>query len=464
MADSIVRLKVEDGSFNAKIKEAARSFADFGKRVASAGADAMADFAKGVKTAKVAFQGFNAALKANALVLVASLAVQAASAIGEMIGDWISGADDAAEAQKRLNVQLEETKRLVEQINDEGDFNARIAKAQGKSTSDILQMKVESARQAYNVALANVLDPKLKAGTEEYDKAKKIEEQAQKRLQKALQDQQIDAIARQYRTGEYAARGGGGKSGRGSDNGPSMLVNSFNKYLAKSMNGSVDLKEVKDQLSPFQMMLPEIEKNILGIKDADLGGSLARIGEKKVVAEIDAMNKSLEQQKNAFSLAAQAASNFGSAMSSIGDPSAKAAGQVTQAIASIALGFAMASSNANTAGTGWGWLAWLGAGMSAMATTIATIHSLTGYAEGGMIKGNSYSGDNLMAMGPDGGLIGLNAGEIVLNKAQQSTLAQNLQGNGGGGMRVVGEIQGEKIVLVANRYFKRTGQGEIVTW
>ena len=107
MADSIVRLKVEDSSFNAKIKEAARSFADFGKRVASAGADAMADFAKGVKTAKVAFQGFNTALKANALVLVASLAVQAASAIGEMIGDWISGADDAAEAQKRLNDQLE---------------------------------------------------------------------------------------------------------------------------------------------------------------------------------------------------------------------------------------------------------------------------------------------------------------------------------------------------------------------
>lgn len=243
-------------------------------------------------------------------------------------------------------------------------------------------------------------------------------------------------------------------------------MDDFNKILAKSMNGSVDLKETKDLLSPYEMMLPEIKKNILDIKDADLGGSLARIGEKKVVAEIDAMNKSLEQQKNAFSLAAQAASNFGSAMSSIGDPSAKAAGQVTQAIASIALGFAMASSNANTAGTGWGWLAWLAAGMGAMATTIATIHSLTGYANGGEIKGNSYSGDNIMMPidGGAGGWAGLNAGEIVLNKAQQSTLAQNLQGNGGGGMRVVGEIQGEKIVLVANRYFKRTGQGEIVTW
>ena len=179
---------------------------------------------------------------------------------------------------------------------------------------------------------------------------------------------------------------------------------------------------------------------------------------------MDEMTESLKQQKMAFGLAASAAQGFGAALSGIEDPAAKAAGQVTQAIASIALGFAMASSNANTAGTGWGWLAWLAAGMGAMATTIATIHSLTGYAEGGMIKGNSYSGDNIGGIVDGSQLVGLNAGEIVLNKAQQATLAQNLQGNGGGGMRVVGEIQGEKIVLVANRYFKRTGQGEIVTW
>ena len=165
----------------------------------------------------------------------------------------------------------------------------------------------------------------------------------------------------------------------------------------------------------------------------------------------------LNQQQSAYNLAAQAAQNFGAAMAGIEDPAAKAAGQVTQAIASIALGFAMASSNANTAGTGWGWLAWLAAGMGAMATTIATVHSLTGFAEGGIVKGNSYSGDNV-------GPVMLDAGELILNRSQQATLANSMQSNNGGGMRVVGEIQGEKIVLVANRYFRRTGQGEIVTW
>ena len=212
------------------------------------------------------------------------------------------------------------------------------------------------------------------------------------------------------------------------------------------------------------MMLPEIKKNILDIKDADLGGALAMKGERQVKQEIEDINKSLIQQQKAYQLAGQAAMSFGAALQGIQDPATKAAGTVVQAVASIALGFATASAQANTAGTGWGWLAWLAAGASAMATTIATIHSLTGYAQGGMVKGNSYSGDNIPAMVDGSQMVGLNAGEVVLNAAQQQTLAGRLQNGGGGGINVVGEIQGEKIVLVANRYFRRTGQGEIVTW
>jgi hypothetical protein len=162
----------------------------------------------------------------------------------------------------------------------------------------------------------------------------------------------------------------------------------------------------------------------------------------------------------AQSLAAQAAINFGSALASIDDPGAKAAGTVIQAIANLALSFAMASVEAKLLGP-LGWLAWLGAGTAALATTISTVHSLTGYAEGGIVKGNHYSGDML-----DGGSFGINAGELVLNRAQQGSLASQLEGSAGGfrNGQIVGRIEGEKIVLVANRYFRRTGQGEILTW
>lgn len=175
------------------------------------------------------------------------------------------------------------------------------------------------------------------------------------------------------------------------------------------------------------------------------------------------LNKNLKEQKAAYSLAGQAANNFGAALMGIEDPAAKAAGTVMQAVASIALGFSMASTNANTAGTGWGWLAWLAAGTAAMATTISTIHSLTGYAEGGIVKGNSYSGDNVGGLVDGSQLVGLNAGELVLTKAMQSSLANQLQNNGQT-IRVVGKLHGKDLFICAENWSKSAGHGEFVTW
>ena len=76
-------------------------------------------------------------------------------------------------------------------------------------------------------------------------------------------------------------------------------------------------------------------------------------------------------------------------------------------------------------------------------------------AAGGWVGGSSYSGDNVPAL--------LNSGEVVLNKAQQGNIASQLQ-DGSRQMQIVGEIEGEKIVLVANRSLKRSGRGELVTW
>ena len=207
--------------------------------------------------------------------------------------------------------------------------------------------------------------------------------------------------------------------------------------------GKVYLKEtteqdIKDQLDQFAPKDPyEI--------DVDVNF--------KVLKEIEDLK--LKETMKAAQMAASAVSSIGDAFASIEDPSAKAAGMVMQAIASIALGFATASTNANTAGTGWGWLAWLAAGAAAMATTISTIHSLTGYENGGEIKGNSYSGDNIPIMA--------NAGEVVLTRAQQGNVAAQLQGSNNN-VHVTGELRGESIYLAVNRSLKRRGKGELVTW
>ena len=170
--------------------------------------------------------------------------------------------------------------------------------------------------------------------------------------------------------------------------------------------------------------------------------------------------------KGSFREAASAVGSLGSALSGLDDPGAKIAGTVAQAIANIALAFSSADLKDGETGNVWYWIAATAAGLATMVSTISSIHAATNYAEGGMIKGNSYSGDNILGVNNSTGeLVGLNAGEIVLNRAAQGNLAASLQGSGGGfNGQIVGMIEGENIVLVANRYFKRSGQGEIVTW
>ena len=181
---------------------------------------------------------------------------------------------------------------------------------------------------------------------------------------------------------------------------------------------------------------------------------------KEKLREITERQKQLQMAQD---MAAQAANNFGAALAAIDDPAAKAAGTVISAIANIALGFGQAVASAGKMGP-WAWLAYVAAGTAALATTISTVHSLTGYAEGGMIKGNSYSGDNIGGMVDGSQFVGLNAGELVLNRAQQANLAQSLQGNGGQTVRVVGKLAGKDLFICAENWAKSAGKGEFVTW
>ena len=182
---------------------------------------------------------------------------------------------------------------------------------------------------------------------------------------------------------------------------------------------------------------------------------------KAVNKNISGVSSMADGIDKSFTSAASAVSALGSAFASIEDPAAKVIGTVSQAIATIALGYATATTQAAKMGP-WAWIAFAATGLATMISTISAIHSATGYAEGGMIKGNSYSGDNLMAMGPNGALIGLNAGEIVLNKSQQNNLSSQLQGNPMGGLNLTATIKGEQIRLVLNNNGRRTGRGEYV--
>lgn len=183
----------------------------------------------------------------------------------------------------------------------------------------------------------------------------------------------------------------------------------------------------------------------------------------EVQGKIDAL-KGIKDVGKDWKSAAQAISQVGSALSSIQDPAAKVLGIIAQAVASIALGFAQATAKEAPGGV-WKWIAAVAAGLGTMISTIAAIHSATGYAQGGIVDGRGggfvpgtqYSGDNV-------GNVRLDAGELVLNRAMQSSLASQLQDNADNTQHIVGVLHGTDIWLSVNRTTKRQGLGEIVTW
>lgn len=76
-------------------------------------------------------------------------------------------------------------------------------------------------------------------------------------------------------------------------------------------------------------------------------------------------------------------------------------------------------------------------------------------ANGWMVPGNDHS---------DRTLIAASSGELILNRAQQGVLASQLQDVANGGGYTPSHISGEQIYIALNRYTRRTGKGEIVTW
>jgi hypothetical protein len=171
-----------------------------------------------------------------------------------------------------------------------------------------------------------------------------------------------------------------------------------------------------------------------------------------------------KKMKTDWQDAAKAVEAVGSAMNSIEDPAAKVMGTIAQAVASIALGAGKAIAQYKTF-TGWDWIAFAATATATMISTIASVHSATGYAQGGIVDGTqggfvggtAYSGDNV-------GNVRLDSGELVLNKSQQNNLASALDGTPMNSLNLTAAVSGEQILLVANRTTRRQGKGELLTW
>jgi hypothetical protein len=74
----------------------------------------------------------------------------------------------------------------------------------------------------------------------------------------------------------------------------------------------------------------------------------------------------------------------------------------------------------------------------------------------GYVPGNYMSNDQVPAL--------LNSGELVLNKAQQNALSNELQGNGIQNLRLRTEVSGRNLIVVMENDLKARGKGQLVTF
>ena len=189
-----------------------------------------------------------------------------------------------------------------------------------------------------------------------------------------------------------------------------------------------------------------------------INGKLAEIGVDPIQIDFETGNvkKQSKEMAKDWNEAASAINAVGGALEQIEDPMAKVAGIIAQAVATVALTFAKSLAGTFTP---WDWIAAAAAGTVTMISTISAIKDATkgGYANGGIVPGNSFSGDNLHTAD-----YGINSGELILSKSQQNTLAHELSNSGIGNLQLEAIVSGEQIILASNNRGLRTGRGEIV--
>lgn len=310
-------------------------------------------------------------------------------------------------------------------------------------------------------------------------------------------DRQLTRVLNGRQPGSGGGGGGGGRGGSGGGKNEityaadsiaaqSKLVQDLTKqwneagddvrtgYLYQLIQAEQKLKEMKDQqqgirnqesarasMTTITDTMGTDLSDVLGIS-ATIEHIQEELDKNPIVVHVEKSTKDIKAITQAAQTTAEVVGSIGDAFNAIEDPAAKVAGTVAQAIATIAAGYATATTQAASMGP-WAWVAFAATGLAQMFTMINAVHSATGYAQGGTVKGNSYSGDNVPALVDGSQMVGLNAGEVVLTAAQTNNLAAGIQ-NGGSRIQVVGKLSGEQLFICAERWAKRTGKGEFVTW
>ena len=224
----------------------------------------------------------------------------------------------------------------------------------------------------------------------------------------------------------------------------------------------LDKLKIPNPFEEWQNAQSDIDKIFEGV---DMG----LIGREKGKELIDGINNQLESQGlkpietevdkgGSLRQVGEIVDIFGDAFSTMGEslkmPELNVVGVIAQSIANIIYGFSEAMKNpVNGVGGVFTWIAASVAGLAQLTAMISQIKSIGSYANGGIIGGNSFAGDNLIAR--------VNSGEMILNTNHQRNLFDMLKygtANGVNNNTVKFVIQGKDLFGVLSNYNNRTSK------
>lgn len=234
------------------------------------------------------------------------------------------------------------------------------------------------------------------------------------------------------------------------DNTPLKINGEFNPEVSKIKK---EIESWQDKLNPSKSIVDpkEFEKSMSGVIEYN----------NRVLQQMEDDDKRAKEQKlENLNEIGQGIQTIGGMMSSVAqltdDESVNIMAIVGQAVANVALGFSKALAQNGKLGV-WEWIAAAAAGLATMVSVQNTIKSQTsGYAEGGVITGPYSSGDRMIAR--------VNAGEMILNKRQQSNLFNAIDENrlGGSSNNTITlqsvKVRGADLYLTMKNYENTTGK------
>ena len=177
-----------------------------------------------------------------------------------------------------------------------------------------------------------------------------------------------------------------------------------------TVEGMNDLAEVSNLIDKIRKRKKKLDKESAkkGLMD-QYGGEVVQTQQNIIglAKSFETCGATAETVGSAIAFAGQSLQQLG------GEGAAAKAAAIAASIGQLALGYAYATSQAGQQLGPWGWVAF---GLAGLAQLITMINTISGFATGGIVGGNSYTGDRVVAH--------VNSGEMILNAREQARLFQ----------------------------------------